>query len=140
MKKQSLSGVGQRVKETRKILHLQQQQMAEAIGISSGHLSEIESGKANPNADFLIKLSNLYNVSVEYIIHGRGEMFYDDGKTKEKSFDFNENLDTIDKLIWLMENSPFFKNTVMGYASKLILNEEDIVKASLKKQMEAKKK
>ena len=133
MKKQSLSDVGQRVKEARKSLHLQQQQMAEAIGISSGHLSEIESGKANPNADFLIKLSNLYNVAVEYIIHGRGEMFYDDGKTKEKAFDFKSDVDTIEKLKWLLENSGFFRTSIMTYASKIIIEEEEVIKQSIKK-------
>lgn len=133
MKKQSLPGVGQRVKEARRTLQLQQQEMAEAMGVSSGHLSEIESGKASPNTDFHIKLSNLYNISVEYIIHGRGDMFYDHGKTKEKPFDFKSDVDTLEKLHWLLENSGYFRTSIMTYASKIIIEEEKVIKQSIKK-------
>lgn len=139
--KDEFSALGKRLRTIRRSLNLKQIEMSENLGISISYLSDIELAKRKPSPDFFLNLSIKYNVSLDYLFRGIGDMFLSPPqKTGQKPFDFNENLDTIDKLIWLMENSPFFKNTVMGYASKLILNEEDIVKASLKKQMEAKKK
>lgn len=133
MKHQAIIEVGKRVKEARKTLKLQQQEMANQLGISSGHLSEIESGKANPNTDFHIKMAELYNISVEYIIRGNGDMFYDDGKTTEKTFDFKSDVDSMAKLNWLLENSGLFRVSVMNFASKLIIEEEKLLKESIKK-------
>ncbi len=136
--KDEFLALGKRLRTIRRSLNLRQIEMSENLGISISYLSDIELAKRKPSPDFFLKLSKKYNVSLDYLFRGIGEMFLlATEKNGQKPFDFNENLDTIDKLTWLMENSPFFKNTVMGFASKLALNEEDTVKASLKKQREA---
>lgn len=131
--------IGKRLRTIRQSLNLKQKEMCESLKISISYLSDIELAKRKPSPEFFLMISKKYNVSLDYLFRGIGEMFLlppdNDG---EKPFDFSENLDTMDKLIWLMKNSPFFKNSVMGFASKLVLNEEDTVKASLKEQMEAK--
>jgi len=137
MIREALGNVGKRVKIARKALRVQQKELAEKLGISSSHLSEIESGKSNPSTDFHLKLSELYNISVEYIFHGRGKMFYeDDGKISETAFDFKTDVDTLDKMIWLLRNSPYFKNMMLGYASKFIHQEEDVIKSSIAKHQD----
>lgn len=134
MASQVLITVGERIKLARKELHLQQKDVAEAIGVSASHLSEVESGKANPNAEFLKKLSEKYNISVEYIIHGRGEIFYSDGSNiTDQPFDFKSDVDTLEKLIWLLRNSPYFKLTMLTQAMKFVHQEEDLIKSSIKK-------
>lgn len=108
--------------------------MAEILDISPSHLSEIESGKANPNADFIMKLSKSYNISAEYLIHGRGDMFYDvHVKMTPEVFDFNGSVDTVEKLNWLVKNSPFFKVSILRLASVLLLEDEQLIKKSLDK-------
>ena len=133
MKHKAIIEVGKRIREARKTLKLQQQEMANQLGISSGHLSEIESGKASPNTDFHIKMAELYNISVEYIILGKGDLFYDDGKTTEKPFDFKSDVDSMEKLNWLLKNSGLFRVSVMNFASKLIIEDEKLLKESIKK-------
>ena len=137
MKREELADVGKRIKIARKAIHVQQKDMADALDVSPSHLSEIEAGKSNPSTDFHLKLSELYNFSVEYIFHGRGKMFYeDDGKITETAFDFKTDVDTLDKMIWLLRNSPYFKNMMLGYASKFIHQEEDVIKSSIAKHQD----
>lgn len=134
MKEAAIIEIGERIKNARKTLQLQQKEMADALGVSASHLSEIESGKANPNADVILKISETYDISVEFIIRGRGKMFYDaDGRIKHESFDFNTAVDTLDKLIWLAKNSPYFKVSILRLASVLVLEEEILIKKSLEK-------
>ena len=134
MKREKLAEVGKRVKTARKALKVPQKEMADALGVSPSHLSEIESGKANPSTDFHLKLSDSYNVSVEYIYHGRGKIFYEeDGKITDEPFDFKSDVDSTEKLNWLLKNSGYFKHLVLGYASKLIIEDESVIKQSIKK-------
>ncbi len=134
MNREKLSKIGQRVKTARKALRVPQKEMADKLGVSPSHLSEIESGKANPSTEFHLKLSDLYNISVEYIYHGRGNIFYeDDGKITDEPFDFKSDVDSTEKLNWLVKNSAYFKHLVLGYASKLIIQEESTIKESIKK-------
>lgn len=134
MKREKLADVGKRVKAARKALRVPQKEMADALGVSPSHLSEIEGGKANPSTEFHLKLSEKYNISVEYIYHGKGNIFYeDDGKITDEPFDFESDVDSIEKLNWLLKNSGYFKHLILGYASKLIIQEEKTIKESIKK-------
>lgn len=129
-----LNEIGQRIKNARQHLNIQQKDAAAALGVSPSNLSEIESGKKNSSTDFIFRLSELYNISVEYIFHGRGKMTYDpDLKLTEKEFDFTTEVMNLDYLIWLLKKSPYFKSAMMFQASKLLLTEEELIKNSMKK-------
>jgi len=117
-------------------LRLSQRELAESFHMSCSYLSEIENGKGNPGPEFFLKLSDDYNVRIEYLFHGIGEMFYGTQRTIDsEEFDFSENVDTIGKVVWLMEHSPFFKNTILGFASKFLLDNERILKRSIEKHI-----
>ena len=134
MKKEDISAVGKRVKEVRKALRVQQKEMAAVIGISNSHLSEIEKGESNPTASFFLNLSSRYNVSIEYLFHGRGEMLYDkEPEPVEKDVEYNGDIDSIEKLVWIVERSPYFKNSILSLASKFKMENDDYIKMSIKK-------
>lgn len=44
------------------------QQVADAIGVTNNTLSRYETGKREPSVQFLIKLANLFDVTVDYLI------------------------------------------------------------------------
>jgi transcriptional regulator with XRE-family HTH domain len=48
--------------------NLTQKQLAESLGISKSHLSEIESGKKNPTLEMLEKYSKTFNMPVSSIM------------------------------------------------------------------------
>jgi transcriptional regulator with XRE-family HTH domain len=100
--------------------------------MAPSYLSEIESGKANPGPAFFIRFSRQYNVSIEYLFHGRGEMFYDSKQNIiEKEFSLDEEVDSIEHVLWLMKQSSMLKNAILSYASKFLMENEEIIKKSL---------
>ncbi len=134
MASETLPNVGTRIKQARTSLHVQQKDAAAALGVSPSHISEVESGKSNPSAFFVYKLSLVYNISVEYIFHGRGKMIYEpDSKFSEEVYDFTSDVDTLEKLFWLAKNSPYFKVEMFRHATKFTITEEDVIKSSIKR-------
>ena len=59
------------IKDLRKQKKLSQQQVSEQLGITRVALSHYETGKREPNLRMLQKLSEFYNVSIDYIITGK---------------------------------------------------------------------
>ena len=57
-----------RVKDLREDYDLTQQQVAEAIGMTQWKYSYIETGTQQLTGDILIKLANLYHVSIDYLL------------------------------------------------------------------------
>lgn len=134
MKQDNLAAIGQRIKELRKYARLNQRELAASLNMASSYLSEIENGKANPGPEFFLKISYEYNVRIEYLFHGTGEMFYGTKlKVDSEEFDFSEEVDTIGQVVWLMEHSTLFKNTILGFASKFLMDNERIMKKSIGK-------
>ncbi|MDQ1353037.1 MAG: Helix-turn-helix protein [Acidobacteriota bacterium] len=132
---QKLVAIGQRVKAVRESLRLSQREMAASLNTSASYLSEIEGGKANPGPGFFLGLSDAYNVSIEYIFHGEVEMFYD-SKTRLPSKEFKNvnDIDSPEKLFWLMNRSSMFRNTILGYAARFYLENEATIKKNFRKE------
>lgn len=130
--------IGQRFKLVRKTLQLQQKDMAAELGKPASYLSEIESGKGNPGPEFFNRLACKYNISMDYLVLGIGDMFIQAGnKVKRKEYDYTGGeINSIEKLVWLMEESTFFNNSVMAEANKILLLDESIVKVSINKKAE----
>lgn len=57
--------LGQRIKEVRKIRGITQEKLAEIIGIETGSLSAIESGRHFPSLITLEKIANHFNVQMQ---------------------------------------------------------------------------
>lgn len=143
MSRSELIEIGQRIKTARKALRYSQREWAKELDMSHSYLSEIESGKARPKPEFFLKLSKKFGVSTDYLYHGTGNMFYaawSQRKAEINDFDFDSELESIEQLVWLMENSTVFKNTVMGFASKFLLDNEEIIKKTIAKSKKAGKK
>ena len=58
------------LREIRKICNLNQQKVALDLNISREALSHYENGKRQPSLEMLIKMSNYFNVSINYLITG----------------------------------------------------------------------
>lgn len=62
--------VGARVFQVRQDVNLNQRDFAARIGISSGGISQIESGKAMPGGDFLLKIHQEFGVDITWLLTG----------------------------------------------------------------------
>ncbi len=60
--------IGQRIKKLREQLGVNQQKLAELLEVSRPAISQIENGERKISADELIKLSEIFNLSVESLL------------------------------------------------------------------------
>ena len=100
--------VGVRIRNIRKTLKLKQKEFVKKLHISDASLSDIENGKHNPNFDFLVNLAQEFNVNLDYVFFGKGEIFADHalslpGRIEE----FAVNVSDVRKFLYHFERSPF---------------------------------
>ena len=62
--------VGERIREIRLDLDLNQDQLADRAGLSKGFLSDVENNKRNIGSESLLKLANVLGASVDYLLRG----------------------------------------------------------------------
>ncbi len=75
---------GDRVKEARAILKLNQKEFARAVGISGSFLSEVEAGRTKAGYEFFYNIIKAFNVNPVYLLHGTGEVFLQPEKVKKE--------------------------------------------------------
>lgn len=63
--------ISDRLQDLRKKANYSQEQVADLLGISRQAISKWESGQGKPELDNIIKLTEIYNVSADYIISGQ---------------------------------------------------------------------
>jgi len=71
-----LTTQGERLKDLRLVLKLNQQQMASKLGITQSAISAVEKGiSGSLSGENLTKLLIEYNVNANWLLAGKGEMF-----------------------------------------------------------------
>jgi len=124
--------VGKRVKEIRKSLGLTQKKFAQKIGIGNSYISGIERGFKNPKFDFFFKLALLFNISLDYLFFGIEPMSIKDKiGTKKDERKYVNDIVTREDLLWFMDHSILFRDTMMSFSSKYQLENEDIIKKNI---------
>ena len=63
----------ERLKELRKQAHLTQVELAKRLGLGQSSYADWERGKKNPTQENLIKLAQILNVSVDYLVGNSDE-------------------------------------------------------------------
>lgn len=66
-----MDSIGSRIKSKRKELNLTMEDLKEATGVSLGTISSLENDKYSPSSAVLVALSNMLNVSIDWIITGK---------------------------------------------------------------------
>jgi transcriptional regulator with XRE-family HTH domain len=65
-----VTNLGERVKIKRESLKLTQEQLANALGLTSQYISAIEQNKRIPSLQSLVRLANELGTSADYLISG----------------------------------------------------------------------
>lgn len=68
--KVDLIAIGNRIRKLRGPLH--QEEVADYLQVSQGHLSKIERGKIAPSIEILLLISDKFRKSVDWILRGEG--------------------------------------------------------------------
>lgn len=96
--------IGERISKQRRKLGLTQQNIYDEIDISQNHYSRIENGHVGISIDKLIQLSDILNISIDYILTGKTqnnkksdfEEKYNELSNKQKQF-INQQIDSLKK-------------------------------------------
>lgn len=110
-------GVYKRIRAVREILYMRQRDFAISLGISDGTYYNIENGKRNPPIGILYLLSTIYDVDVEYLLHGTGEMFKKRGGRRDIDSEPPEDIVTHKDVMWYLEYSPVFRAAITATAA-----------------------
>ena len=62
--------VGDRIREIREDMQMNQDRLADSAGISKGFLSDVENNKRNISSENLLKIANVLGASVDYLLRG----------------------------------------------------------------------
>ncbi len=62
--------IGKRIRELRERAGMTQQQLAEAVAVTSVHLSNVETGNALPGVEVVIRLADYFGVTTDWILRG----------------------------------------------------------------------
>ncbi len=134
-KHDSAKEIGKRIKEVRIKLRLQQKEMAGTLKIAPSYLCEIENGNSNPGPELFVRLASEYKVNLNFLFIGYGDLFIDaPWKMKMQEFDLDEEVDSLDKLFWLLDKSMFLRGALLSHANKLLFEDKEIIRHSLQKK------
>jgi len=64
--------IGNRIKEARKLYKVSQEVFAYSLGITQGHLSNIETGKAAPSKRLITSINTEWGIRIEWLMKGNG--------------------------------------------------------------------
>lgn len=72
MKTYNMKETASRIRDLRKIHRYTQEQAAELLGIDRRSLSYIENAARGCSLDLLLRIADIYNVSLDYLVLGEG--------------------------------------------------------------------
>lgn len=88
--------IAERLQELRRKAGYSQEQVAEKLGLSRQAISKWESGQGKPEIDNIVKLTEIYNVSADYILLGaEKEVTVSVPKKKELSHEYKKAIGII---------------------------------------------
>ena len=122
--------VGERLRRIRKYLKMTQANMGKKLGYSTSTYCEFENGNIGINTLTYMKLSKIFNINLEYLVNGRGGMFYKavpDAEEKNVEYTFDKNIDSKEKLLSMMERSTYFCHSVLALAQEFYHNKEELL-------------
>ena len=101
--------VNERLMLARKTLKLSQRELAENISVAPGFIASMELGDRKVNPRIMKLVSSIYNVNLQWLETGEGEMFY---SNTEKE---------IEEIISLYKRlNPFFRKFIIRQLHDLI--------------------
>jgi len=107
--------IGDRISQILMINKIKQSQFASKIGINQGHLSEVIAGKKGFTNEKLASLIEIYNIDLNWLLTGEGEMYRGGVTEKQSSSD--------------LIKSTYFEEVMASAGNGLINYEEDTKKS-----------
>ncbi|AGF54523.1 MULTISPECIES: helix-turn-helix domain-containing protein [Clostridium] len=89
--------LGDKVKFLRKQMNITQQKLAETIGVSQSTIGMIEGNKQGASNDTLIKLANVLNTTVDYLLGNSVEEITSTTSDDENEMNYDNDIRRIER-------------------------------------------
>ncbi len=113
--------IGKRLRLIRERMGITQAEVGNKLGIQSQHVSKYERGETVPTWENLIKLTELYDVNINWLLTGKGSMFLSPVNysiPEEKNIYAVRDLEPdgqIDEIVIELRNDSDLKNLIYDY-------------------------
>ena len=112
-----LREIGYKLRKFREPLRYRSSEMADSIGAERTGYSKYEQGKASPQLIVLYRLAEKFDVSLDWLIRGKGPVYYKKKQAKEpgappvQANEINELLDHMEKI-------PLLRHEILAFFLK----------------------
>ena len=108
-----------RIKELMIDRQINARQLTSELGISSSSLTDWNKGKSSPSLDAVIKISDYFDVSIDYLVHGKNTPTIRELDSSVHNLDFSNHLD-IDLLKKFHQLTPDLQEKLLAYADGML--------------------
>lgn len=134
MNEPDFPAICQRFKTIREALRLNQKQMAKEMGVSPASISEIEQGNNKPRHDIIYNLTAKYSINIDYLLHGKGEMFI--RGVVERSIIpevYGEHTEFLKEFLRCFKESTLIRYAMIAYIQRYLLENETIIERDIQR-------
>jgi len=127
--------VGSRLKEIRQRLKMTQVQLGEKLGINGSAVAKYENGICFPNGKMLDILATQYNVSMDYLLCGRGTLFHEnkDNSNSNRLKNMVEGDIELEELFSLVSSKSWVRHAVLSFFQRFKLENRELIQNELEK-------
>ena len=125
--------VGSRLKEIRQRLKMTQQQLGEKLGINGSAVAKHENGITFPTGKMLNILASKYTVSMDYLLCGRGTLFYEDKDIPDSNrykYIIREDKE-LAELVSMVSSMSWVRHAVLSYFQRFKLEHRHLIEKEL---------
>jgi len=123
---------GKRLRAIRRKLFLDQKQFSIKMGISSPYMSAFENDRHFPKMKFLLKLNTLFDVNLNYLILGIGDMFIQETEfLKARAPEFAVNLEHVSSFLFHFEHSEIVQFACLSTFREIMIKQREVIKKEL---------
>ena len=126
--------IGLRLKEIRTHLKMTQAQFGKKLDLKASAVAKYENGVNLPKGKILQALVSHYNVSLDYLVTGKGNLFMDDEDIQQlnRSKSIPEGDRELEDLFSLVTKIPWVRHVVLGHFQKFKLENRELIEKELK--------
>ena len=127
--------VGSRLKEIRQRLKMTQAQWGEKLGISGSAVAKHENGITFPTGKMLNILSSQYNVSMDYLLCGRGTLFHEnqDNSNSNRLKNIVKGDIELEELFSLVSSMSWVRHAVLSFFQRFKPENRELIQKELEK-------
>jgi len=122
---------GIRFKKMREALKVSQGELSARLGVGRASYAKYERGDAFPPLDSLMVLVKTFDLSLDWLISGRGPMLYKEKEQPEKITALEDVMKDVKDLLVHMERIPLLRYKVLSFFQEFKLEYKELVESSM---------